>query len=59
MELANGLREAMELRLFIFLGMFFMFKICVNGERQIPLFDLVFSCIFALFFVLRGERHKI
>ena len=31
------------------LGMFFMFKICVNGEREISLFDLfflVFLCYF-------------
>ena len=36
-ELAKGLREVMGLRLFIFLGIsftFFMFKICVNGERE-------------------------
>ena len=45
-----------------FLGMFFMFKICVNGERerQIPLFDLVsLAFFFSLFFVLEEERHKI
>ena len=34
MELAKGLRKAMGLRFFIFLGMFFMFKICVNRERE-------------------------
>ena len=33
-----------------FLGMFFMFKICVNGERQIPLFDLV-SLAFLFYFL--------
>ena len=47
MELARGLREAMRFRLFIFLGMFFMFKI--------PLFDLV-SLAFLLYFLFWEER---
>ena len=34
MELAKGLREAMRLRLFIFLDTFIVFKICENGERD-------------------------
>ena len=34
----------------VWLGMFFMFKICVNGERQIPLFDLV-SLAFLFYFL--------
>ena len=50
MELAKGLRKAMGLSLFIFLGMFFMFKICVNGERDkyhfLNLFLLHFCSIF-------------
>ena len=41
------------------LGMFFMFKICVNGEREIPLCDLFFLVFLCYFFVLGGERHKI
>ena len=46
-----GVREAIGLRLFIFLDTFFMFKICVNGERdKYQFFILVFFCIFALFF---------
>ena len=59
-----GVREAIGLRLFIFLDMFFMFKICVNGERDkyqflILFFFLHFCSIFFFFFVLGGERHKI
>ena len=53
MELAKGLREPIGLRIFIFLGMFFMFfmfKICVNGERDkyhfLILFLLHFCSIF-------------
>ena len=44
---------------FFFFGMFFMFKICVNGERekerQIPLFDL-FSLAFLCYFCF-GRRE--
>ena len=47
MELARGLREAMRFRLFIFLGMFFMFKI--------PLFDFV-SLAFLCYFLFWEER---
>ena len=50
-----GVREAMGLRLFIFLGTFFLFEICVNGERQIPVFDLVFLA-FLLYFLFWEER---
>ena len=50
MELAKGLREAMGLRLFIFLGTFFMFKICVNGERDKITFYIV-SLTFLLYFL--------
>ena len=32
-----------------------MFKICMNGERQIPLFDLVFLA-FLLYFLFGEER---
>ena len=46
-----GVREAIGLRLFIFLDTFFMFKICVNGERdKYQFLILFFFCIFALFF---------
>ena len=60
MELAKGLREAMGLRLFIFFGyVLHVQNLCEWREKQIQLFDLVFFCSFALFFVLGGERHKI
>ena len=42
MELAKGLREAMRLRLFIFLGTFIVFKICENGERDKHHFLILF-----------------
>ena len=44
----------------IFLGMFFMFKICVKGERDKYHFLILFLLhfFFSLFFVLEGERHK-
>ena len=38
-----------------FLGMFFIFKICVKRERQIPHFDLV-SLTFLLYFLFWEER---
>ena len=40
---------------FFFLGMFFIFKICVNGERQIPLFDFP-SLEFLCYFLFWKER---
>ena len=42
---------------FFFVGMFFMFKICVNGERerQIPLFDLL-SFAFMCYYLFWEER---
>ena len=49
MELAKGLRQAMSLGFLFFLGMLFMFKICVNGARQnhfLILFLLYFYFIF-------------
>ena len=39
-------------------GVFFVFKISVNGERPIPIFDLVSQVFLCLFLVLGGERHK-
>ena len=38
-----------------YLGMFYMCKICMNGERQIPLFDLV-SLTFLCYFLFWEER---
>ena len=35
--------------------MFFLFKMCVNGERQIPFFDLV-SLVFLCYFLFWEER---
>ena len=56
MELAKGLREVMGLRLFIFLGMFFMFKICVNGERDKYHFLILFLLHFCSIFLFWEER---
>ena len=56
MELAKGLREAMGLRLFIFLGTFFMFKICVNGERDKYHFLILFLLHFCSIFCV-GRRE--
>ena len=57
MELAKGLREAMGPRLFILLGMFFMFKICVNGERNKYHFLILFLLHFCSIFCF--ERRDI
>ena len=35
--------------------MFFLFKMCVNGERQIPLCDIV-SLVFLCYFLFWEER---
>ena len=37
------------------MGMFFMFKICVNGEREISVFDLFFLYFCAIFCFRRRE----
>ena len=39
----------------IFFGTFFVFKICMNIERQIPLFNLV-SLLFLRYFLFWEER---
>ena len=55
-----GVREAIGLRLFIFLYTFFMFKICVNGERDkyqfLILFFFLHFCSIFLFFLFWEER---
>ena len=42
----------------IFLGVCFSCSISVNGERPIPIFDLVSQVFLCLFLVLGGKRHK-
>ena len=37
------------------LGMFFMFKICVNGKKEIPLFDLFFLVFLCYFLFLERD----
>ena len=59
-----GVREAIGLRLFIFLDTFFMFKICVNGERDkyqflILFFFFSFLLYFFVFFFLFWEERDI
>ena len=56
MELAEGLREAMRFRLFIFFGyVFHVQNLCEWRERKIPLFDLL-SLAFLLYFLFWEER---
>ena len=56
--MALGLREAMGLGFlfFIFLGMFFMFKICVNEERDKYHFLILFLVHFCSIFCFRRRE---
>ena len=53
---ALGLREAMGLGFLFFWGMFFMFKICVNGERDKYHFLILFLLHFCSIFCF-GRRE--
>ena len=58
MEFAKGLREAMSLGFLIFFGyVIYVQNLC--KWRETNHFLYCFSYIFTLFFVLRGEGHKI